>query len=226
MRTAARPAATRAEAERLAARQARRRQFVAAMITGRLEAMEIEDLRILEIGTTNGVVATQIASALKRSHVTGIDPSPPLIDMAREAMAEGNLADRLAFEISGAENLPYEDNAFDLVLSLGALRYVADVAGALREIERVLSPRGRFMVSEAVRSWRAVLRPALRFSPTQREMRRAWAESGIRDCSFTVRGGIFVVMTNIRAPMGGPPGMAGGRGGAGGIRPGGGRPGG
>jgi SAM-dependent methyltransferase len=42
--------------------------------------------------------------------------------------------------------LPYSDGAFSAVLSLGVLEHVADPAGSLREIHRVLTPRGRFYV--------------------------------------------------------------------------------
>jgi ubiquinone/menaquinone biosynthesis C-methylase UbiE len=187
----------------------RRRQFVAAMVTRRLEATDPGSIRILEIGTGNGVVATQIASALRQARVVGVDPSAPLVAMARESIAGGGLTDRLRFEHGSGEQLPFEDNSFDLVLSIGALRFVSDIAAVFREIERVLSAHGRFMINEAVRSWRTLLRPAFRHSPSQGEMRRAWAASGIRDCSFTVRRGIFVVMTNVRAPAMGPPGMGG-----------------
>ena len=195
---------------------------MASMITRRLESADTDGLRILEIGTGNGVVAIQVASACRQATVVGVDPSEPLIAMARVATAEGALSQRLSFECCSAEELPFEDNSFDLVLCMGALRYVTDVTRAFSEIERVLTSRGHFTISEAARSWRTMLRPALRPSPSQRELQRARADSGIRDCRFTVRRGIFVVITNIRAPMAGGPTMHSGGGrpgapGAGGI---------
>ena len=46
-----------------------------------------------------------------------------------------------------AGSLPFEDGAFDVVVSQYALMFVPDPALALREMWRVLAPRGRLAVA-------------------------------------------------------------------------------
>jgi ubiquinone/menaquinone biosynthesis C-methylase UbiE len=51
-----------------------------------------------------------------------------------------------------AEDLPFEDNAFDTVISTLVLCGVDDQPRALRQLHRVLRPGGRFLFMEHVRS--------------------------------------------------------------------------
>jgi SAM-dependent methyltransferase len=53
----------------------------------------------------------------------------------------------IAFEQANATKLPFADGAFDLVLSQQMLQFVPDRLAALREIRRVLAPRGRLIAS-------------------------------------------------------------------------------
>jgi SAM-dependent methyltransferase len=46
-----------------------------------------------------------------------------------------------------AEKLPFEDGAFDVVVSQFALMFLPDQVAALREMWRVLAPRGRLAVA-------------------------------------------------------------------------------
>ncbi len=49
--------------------------------------------------------------------------------------------------------LPYDDGAFDAVLSCGVLEHVADPDGSLEEIHRVLRPGGRLYVYKLPNRW-------------------------------------------------------------------------
>src|SRR5207244_10223608 len=50
--------------------------------------------------------------------------------------------------IIGSERLPFEDGAFDCVVSTFTLCSIEDVGQALREVYRVLSPGGKFLFLE------------------------------------------------------------------------------
>ena len=67
----------------------------------------------------------------------GVDAAPTLAGLAREtgAYEEVHLADAAA--------LPLDDGAVDLVVAYMSLHDMDDVAGALREVGRVLEPGGR-----------------------------------------------------------------------------------
>ena len=53
-----------------------------------------------------------------------------------------------------AEELPFDDGSFDVVISTMVLCTVADPETVLREVDRVLRPNGRFLFIEHVRSER------------------------------------------------------------------------
>lgn len=100
--------------------------------------------RILDVGTGTGVVALQAARLLGPSgHVAGIDTASGMLDEARAAAGDES---HVEFREADAAHLPFDGASFDLALSLFALTHVADPAGTLREIHRVLRHGGRLAV--------------------------------------------------------------------------------
>lgn len=89
----------------------------------------------LEIGCGEGRVCRDLAT---RGHrVTGIDGSPTLVGLAREADPAGS------YDVADAAALPFGDGAFDLVVAYNSLMDVDDLTGTVREAARVLQPGGR-----------------------------------------------------------------------------------
>jgi ubiquinone/menaquinone biosynthesis C-methylase UbiE len=110
--------------------------------------------RVLEIGAGTGRNLAFLAPAPGVA-LTGIDPSPEMIALARERQRRTGRAAR--FLVGEAEALPFADGAFDAVLSTLALCTIPDPAAALAEAHRVLRPGGRIVLLEHVRSpWRLV----------------------------------------------------------------------
>lgn len=73
---------------------------------------------------------------------------------------------------AGAEHLPFEDNAFDTVVSTLVLCTVEDPDQALREVRRVLRPGGTLLLIEHVRSSRP------RLARIQDRLHRPWRAIG------------------------------------------------
>jgi ubiquinone/menaquinone biosynthesis C-methylase UbiE len=67
---------------------------------------------------------------------TGIDASPYMLDVARP-----RLGDKASLYIGRAEDLPFEDNEFDLVTIINTLEFLDDPLTALREAGRVARDR-------------------------------------------------------------------------------------
>jgi ubiquinone/menaquinone biosynthesis C-methylase UbiE len=103
--------------------------------------------RVLEIGVGTGL---SFAHYPQVEELVGVDPSEPMLRRARHRAAE--LARDVTLVEASAEALPFEDEAFDTVVSLAVLCTVDDPARVLREIRRVLRPGGRFVFLEHVRS--------------------------------------------------------------------------
>jgi len=107
-------------------------------------AGNLADKRVLDVGCGDGTLAA--AAWECGADVTGLDASPAMIEAAvrtaRVHRAEIDLA------VGQAEQLPFADGSFDLVVSITTLCFVADAAGALGEMARVLKPGGVLVIAE------------------------------------------------------------------------------
>jgi ubiquinone/menaquinone biosynthesis C-methylase UbiE len=77
--------------------------------------------------------------------VTGVDPAPRLLDVAREQAAVRGLD--ATFALGDAGSLPLEDGAADVVLSVFGVIFAPDAPAAAGEMVRVTAPAGRIVLS-------------------------------------------------------------------------------
>lgn len=97
--------------------------------------------RVLDLGTGTGLVAGYAADrAGSGGEITGLDPTPDLLNAARAKNFPG--APIRWLEGSG-EDMPFEDATFDTVLCHQELQYVTDREATFSEIKRVLRPGGQ-----------------------------------------------------------------------------------
>jgi SAM-dependent methyltransferase len=94
--------------------------------------------RVLDVGCGNGQL-TRLAAGRAR-HVTGIDLSGPMLATARSRAHGVSTVD---FERGDAQVHPFQDGAFDLVLSRFGVMFFADPVAAFANIGRALRPAGR-----------------------------------------------------------------------------------
>lgn len=96
--------------------------------------------RSLEIGSGTGYFSLNLMRAGVIEQATCTDISPGMLEALR-----GN-ADRLGLEVetavTGAEDLPFDDESFDLVLGHAVLHHLPDLERAFGEFHRVLRPGG------------------------------------------------------------------------------------
>lgn len=95
--------------------------------------------RTLDVGCGEGRAGRLLSAESHR--VSGIDSSPTLVEMAREAGGYQQLV------CGDAAQLPWEVRAFDLALAYMSLHDMEDLAGAVGEIARVLKPGGRLCLA-------------------------------------------------------------------------------
>src|SRR3989449_7892074 len=108
-----------------------RQRFALEMV----EAAMPPSSRILEAGCGAGVMAAKL---IKRGYaVWGIDLADPMIRHARQ------LCESDPFGVGDIEHIPFPDNTFDVVVSLGVIEYLESDEQALREVWRGLRARGR-----------------------------------------------------------------------------------
>ncbi|MEB2284458.1 MAG: hypothetical protein B6D46_02940 [Polyangiaceae bacterium UTPRO1] len=156
------------------------------------ERLRRPGLRILDVGCGAGATAVDFSV---HGWVCACDRSRQAL---RYVGARG-VADRVAAE---ATDLPFRDGAFDVVLAFDVLEHVADDAGFLRELARVLAPGGALAIH--VPAWpslwsrhdevlehkrrytRRRLRALLAGSPL-RTVYMGWASSAILPPTFAIR---------------------------------------
>lgn len=98
---------------------------------------------VVDVGCGTGNAA--LLAAATGAKVTGVDPAPRLLEVARQrAAAEG--AD-VEFMDGTAEALPLGDGVADLVISVFGVMFSADVPAAVAELDRVTAPGGRILVT-------------------------------------------------------------------------------
>ena len=100
--------------------------------------------RILDVGCGPGFYVAELLERVgPQGHVTGVDTSAPMLDVAaRRVGSQANVE----LVNSPATQLPFAEAAFDGAISVQVLEYVDDVALALGELRRVLRPGGRLVV--------------------------------------------------------------------------------
>lgn len=110
-----------------------------------LERIAAGHRNILEVGCGQGTDGVTLCGMLREgARYTGVDMSDVSLARAREAADEmrGRLATTPIFQVENAERLSFPDDAFDCVLSVGALHHSPSTERAVAEVMRVLAQGG------------------------------------------------------------------------------------
>lgn len=103
--------------------------------------------RILDVGVGTGHMAFDMAKAtIGHNEIVGIDISDDMLSACRERCAD---LSNVSFEIADLYDLPFNEESFDVVLSVQVFEYLEDVQKALLELHRVLKPGGRLILRDA-----------------------------------------------------------------------------
>jgi len=98
--------------------------------------------QVLELGCGTGGMWRGVTLP-ESCHVTLTDFSAGMLETAKASTA--HLA--ADYAVVDAQDIPYPDAAFDVVIANMMLYHVPDIAKALAEIRRVLKPGGRFLAA-------------------------------------------------------------------------------
>lgn len=121
---------------------------------------------LVDIGCGPGYLLGVIGRRFRRLQLMGIDISQTMIEAAHRSLAHKGLGDRVAFRQGDIERLPLQDNSVDFVVSTFSLHHWGNPLEALREVHRVLKPKGQLLLFDLRRDARALLYWFLRFATT------------------------------------------------------------
>jgi len=101
------------------------------------------DARILDAGCGSGRNMVELA---RHGSVTGVELSATSVELAR-ARDSGEVIEGSVLE------LPFENDSFELAVSLDVIEHLQDDLGALRELHRVVAPGGALLVTVPAYPW-------------------------------------------------------------------------
>ncbi len=100
-----------------------------------------ENTYLYDVGTGVGGPAIYIANKTG-CRVAGVDVAEVGIEMAEKLAKASNLRSRTEFHLTDAMNTPFEEDTFDVAMSLNVMNVFEDKVGLFKEVLRVLKPGG------------------------------------------------------------------------------------
>ncbi len=115
-----------------------------------IELMDIQPhSSILDIGCGGGMTIEEMARLATGGFVAGVDYSEVMVRQALKRNATAVGAERVAVKSGDISNLPFEDASFDRACAIESFNYWPEPVAGLREVYRVLRPRGLVAITTA-----------------------------------------------------------------------------
>ncbi|MEB3982104.1 class I SAM-dependent methyltransferase [Mycobacterium sp. 663a-19] len=132
---------------------------------------------VLDVGCGTGYLLCTLAGRYPAARqLCGIDAAPQMIATASAFTPD----DRLTFAVGVAEEIPYPDATFDLIVSTTSFDHWTDQQAGLVECARVLRPGGRLVLVDQFSRW---------LLPTLATSRRGKARTKARASNLVLHAG-------------------------------------
>ena len=142
---------------------------------------EITSGKMLDIGCGTGLLAIEFAKNLSGVEIIGLDLSDVALEVGRDNVQKSEVIERISFKKGDAEDIPFEDNAFNLVISSNTLHLILNPIKMFNEIHRVLKPKGKFFISDFRRSWIGIFSKHVRASYSPKEVKTFLSQSELQN---------------------------------------------
>lgn len=140
---------------------------------------------VLDVGCGTGVLLERLSRVHPAACLSGVDPVAEMLTVARERLDAA-----VDLRQAWAEELPFDAETFDLVVSGSVFHFIHAPDTALAEMRRVLRPHGRLVISDWCRDYATVRLLDLWLRLTDRAHFRTW---GRRDLRRLLEAGGFAV---------------------------------
>jgi ubiquinone/menaquinone biosynthesis C-methylase UbiE len=149
-------------------------------------------MRVLDVGCGPGALSERLAGVVGAKQLAAVDPSEPFVTACRERVPGADV------RRGDAEELPWEDGAFDAALSQLVVNFMRDAPAGASEMRRVVRPGGVVAACtwdygdgmEMLRAFWAAARSlddaapdegrTMRYRSTQ-ELEQLWRDAGLDD---------------------------------------------
>jgi ubiquinone/menaquinone biosynthesis C-methylase UbiE len=169
---------------------------LAAAMLDRLDLRQGD--RALDVGCGPGAALAALAERLGPDRVTGVEPSEPFAELARQRVPGADV------RVAAAESLPFGDDEFDVVISQLVVNFMSDAQRGVSEMARVASRTVASCVWDyagEMQMLRVFWDAALEIDPdapdeartmpwtTPEELEELWTKAGLRNVEL---GGLVV----------------------------------
>jgi ubiquinone/menaquinone biosynthesis C-methylase UbiE len=145
--------------------------------------------KVLDVGSGSGTLAIAFAGRFPGVAVTGLDLSDITLKMAGDNVKNSDVSSRVSFEKGDAEDMPFEDGTFNLVISSSTLHLLNSPIRMFDEIQRVLKPDGRFFINDYRRSLLGAFSPQIKACYSPEEAKAMLNQSRLQN--WRIKGGFF-----------------------------------
>ena len=104
---------------------------------------------VLDVGCGAGVTPCFIAKRYG-CRVVGVDISEGMVERSKERAQREGVTDRVEFRVADAQDLPFEDDLFDAVITESVTSFPEDKQRAVNEYVRVTKPGGYVGLNESI----------------------------------------------------------------------------
>ena len=111
-------------------------------------------MSVLDVSSGRGTQSVFYAKTFG-VNVTGLDILQEMVDTATQRAEEQGLKEQIKFVLGDSQNLPFQDNTFDVVINECAVGIPDDSQKVLNEMLRVVKPNGAIAIHES--TWRKSL---------------------------------------------------------------------
>lgn len=163
--------------------------------------------RILDLGCGPGHIPPMIIDRISDvQEVVGLDAASSMLILAEKRRASATRPEAIAYVLGDAKGLPFEDNAFDGIVSNTVLHHIPDPVPFLKEACRVLKDAGGLLIRDLFRpdhpdqvqhlvhlhareandEQKALFHASLCAALTPAELRQAARDAGIRNFEVVI----------------------------------------
>ena len=107
-----------------------------AGVEGSVEGGAEPGMRALDVGCGPGALTAVLVERLGSARVAAIDPSAQFVDAARDRLPGVDI------RVASAEDIPFDDDTFDVALAELVVHFMSDPIAGLEEMARVTRPGG------------------------------------------------------------------------------------
>lgn len=103
------------------------------------EKFKIANPKILDIGCGSGYFLNTLPEIYNSFSYKGVDFNKEYLDIAKKIYLNSEVSNKIEFEHADAQDLPFDDNQFEIVFSVNTFPHIPNVKKAIQEAIRVSS---------------------------------------------------------------------------------------